>query len=84
MSKFDWFQVLAGGASVAAVPLGLVLWWASNRTLAAIHAATQLTLTDLGKGQTEMARQFQASQERLGAMLAQMEANAVTRHEDRR
>ena len=59
MTGFEWFAVIAGGASVASLPVAIVLGWFVKRTAVDIHAATQLTLTDLRKG-------FSESQERLG------------------
>jgi hypothetical protein len=66
MSALEWFAVIAGGASVASLPVALVLGWFGKRTSVDIHAATQLTLTDLRKG-------FSESQERLGQILTQMD-----------
>ena len=68
MTGWEWFAVIAGGASVASLPVALVLGWFGKRTAVDIHTATQLTLTDMRKG-------FEASQERLGQMLTQMDGH---------
>jgi hypothetical protein len=54
MTKGDWFQVLAGAASIGglivAVVLGAITWWqnrVTTRLLADGHAATQMTLKDV-------------------------------------
>jgi hypothetical protein len=54
MTKRDWFEVLAGAASIGglivAVVLGAITWWQNHRTTQLItdgHAATQLTLKDV-------------------------------------
>jgi hypothetical protein len=59
MTGFEWFAVIAGGASVAGLPLALILGWFAKRTVAAIHTATQSTLADIAKG-------FRESQQALG------------------
>ena len=67
MTALAWFGVLASAASVAGLVFGLVGAWQTKRLQADIHAATQLTLTDMRKG-------FQESQERLGQILERMDA----------
>jgi hypothetical protein len=62
MSALEWFAVIAGGASVASLPVALVLGWFGKRTAVDIHAATQSTLADISKG-------FRESQEHLGESL---------------
>jgi hypothetical protein len=75
MTGFEWFAVIAGGASVASLPVAIVLGWFGKRTAVDIHAATQLTLTDLRKG-------FSESQERLGQILERMDQRADERQRE--
>jgi hypothetical protein len=66
MRGWGWSAVIAGGASVASLPMAIVLGWFGKRAAVDIHTATQLTLTDMRKG-------FSESQERLGQILTQMD-----------
>ncbi len=61
-----WFGVLAGAASVAGLLMAVVGGRQTTRLQADIHAATQLTLTDMRKG-------FSESQQMLGQILTQMD-----------
>jgi hypothetical protein len=70
-----WFGVLTGAASVAALIHGLVTARQTARLQVDIHAATQLTLTDIRKG-------FSDSQERLGQILERMDQRADERHRE--
>ena len=66
MTGWEWFAVIAAGASVASLPVALVLGWFGKRTAVDIHTATQSTLADMRKG-------FSESHERLGQILTQMD-----------
>jgi hypothetical protein len=65
MTGWEWVAVIAGGASVASLPVALVLGWFGKRTAVDIHTATQSTLADLDKGHREslaaLARGFEAA-----------------------
>jgi hypothetical protein len=75
MSGWEWFAVIAAGASVASLPVALVLGWFGKRTAVDIHSATQSTLADISKG-------FRESQERLGQILERMDQRADERHRE--
>jgi hypothetical protein len=75
MTGWEWFGVIAGGASVASLPVAIVLGWFGKRTAVEIHTATQSTLADLGKG-------FRESQQSLGQILERMDQRADERHRE--
>jgi hypothetical protein len=75
MSWWEWFGVIAGGASVASLPVAVVLGWFGKRTAIDIHAATQSTLADISKG-------FRESQQTLGQILERMDQRADERHRE--
>jgi hypothetical protein len=79
MTGLEWFAVIAGGASVASLPVAIVLGWFAKRTAFDIHTATQPTLADISKG-------FRESQEHLGHSLGQilerMDQRADERHRE--
>jgi hypothetical protein len=75
MTWLEWFAVIAGGASVASLPVAVVLGWFGKRTAVDIHRATQSTLTDLSKG-------FRESQAQLGQILERMDQRADERQRE--
>jgi hypothetical protein len=93
MTKRDWFEVLAGAASIGglivAVVLGAITWWQNHRTTQLItdgHAATQLTLKDVhATTQDTLKAMHTATQDtlgQLGQVLDRMDRAAEARAQD--
>jgi hypothetical protein len=82
MTGWEWFGVIAGGASVASLPVAIVLGWFGKRTAVDIHAATQLTLMDLRKGFSESQERLGQTMAGLGQILERMDERADERHRE--
>jgi hypothetical protein len=67
MSGWEWFVVIAGGASVASLPMALILGWMTKRFTAQLHVASQQTMGDMQKTtQQILGDMHQATQTTLG------------------
>jgi molecular chaperone GrpE (heat shock protein) len=72
MSALEWFAVIAGGASVASLPVALVLGWFGKRAAVDIHTATQSTLADISKGFRETQQALSETTKTVGQGVQQL------------